>query len=65
MLKAVKEKKKSFYVTKPQVVSEQITGKRGEPLTHTDSANRTRIGLAFSLCFLAGDSSVDFLPFVQ
>lgn len=59
---------KVFFITKPQTVKscvKQITGKSGEPLTQTDSAKRTRIGRAFSLCFLAGDSSVDFLPFVQ
>jgi hypothetical protein len=33
-------------------------------LTHTDSAKRTRIGRVFSLCFFAGESSVDFRPFI-
>lgn len=45
--------------------SEQITGNNGDPLTQTDSANRTRIGRVFSLCFLAGDKSVDFRPFIE
>lgn len=59
-------KKLKLYQQKEHTkISKQITGKSGEPLTQTDSANRTRMGLALSLCFFAGDSSVDFLPFVQ
>lgn len=42
--------------------SSTLTGNKGDPFTQTDSANLTRIGLALSLLFFAGDSSVDFRP---
>lgn len=37
-----------------------LTGNKGEPLTTTPSANRTRDGLHFSLAFLAALSKADF-----
>ena len=62
-LKKMSSKEEAKYIVLKR--SQYITGNKGEPFTQTDSANLTRIGLDFSLCFFAGDNRVDLRPFLQ